>query len=173
MSRGKPSPAQLDLSNGMMDVLNSQEDLSCSDGFDCRNYGVLNGIPEAKELLADIMEVNPDTIIIFGNSSIIIMFDFRSRSYHHGVMGHTPWCKLPKVKFLCVVPGYDRHFRITEYFGIEMINIPMLPTGPDMDMVESLVSTDDAIKGIWWGPKYSNPTGNSYSDETVRRFARL
>ena len=173
MSRGKPSPAQLDLSMGMMDVMNSEMDMTCEDGADCRNYGVLGGIAEAKELLADILEVNPDNVIIFGNSSLNVMFDFISRSYSHGVMGFTPWCKLPKVKFLCVVPGYDRHFKITEYFGIEMINVPMLPTGPDMDMVEKLVREDDAIKGIWCVPKYSNPTGNSYSDETVRRFARL
>ena len=173
MARGKPSPAQLDLSMGMMDVLSSDSDLSCEDGADCRNYGVLDGIPEAKELMADIMEVNPNNIIIFGNSSLNVMFDCISRSYSHGVMGATPWCKLPKVKWLCIVPGYDRHFKITEYFGFEMINIPMLPTGPDMDMVEKLVSSDDAIKGIWCVPKYSNPTGNSYSDETVRRFARL
>ena len=173
MSRGKPSPAQLDLSMGMMDVMNSEMDMTCEDGADCRNYGVLGGIAEAKELLADILEVNPDNVIIFGNSSLNVMFDFISRSYSHGVMGFTPWCKLPKVKFLCVVPGYDRHFKITEYFGIEMINIPMLPTGPDMDMVEKLVREDEAIKGIWCVPKYSNPTGNSYSDETVRRFARL
>ena len=173
MSRGKPSPAQLDLSMGMMDVLNSEGDLTCEDGFDCRNYGVLDGISEAKELLADIMEVNPKNIFIFGNSSLNVMFDFIGRSFTHGVMGSTPWCKLPKVKFICVVPGYDRHFAITEYFGIEMVTVPMLPTGPDMDQVEKLVSSDDSIKGIWCVPKYSNPTGNSYSDETVRRFARL
>ena len=175
MSRGKPSPDQLDLSMGMMDVLSSQEesDMTCEDGMDCRNYGDLDGIPEAKELLADIMEVNPTNIIIYGNSSLNVMYDFISRSYTHGVMGSTPWCKLPEVKFLCVVPGYDRHFKITEYFGIKMINVPMLSTGPDMDMVEKLVSSDESIKGIWCVPKYSNPTGNSYDDETVRRFARL
>lgn len=173
MSRGKPSPEQLDLSMGMMDVLSSTADLTCEDGNDCRNYGVLDGIPEAKELLGDIMEVHPDNIIIYGNSSLNVMFDFISRSMTHGVMGSTPWCKLPKVKFLCPVPGYDRHFAITEYFGIEMINIPMLETGPDMDRIEELVASDDSIKGIWCVPKYSNPTGNSYSDETVRRFARL
>ena len=173
MSRGKPSPAQLDLSMEMMDVLSSDSDLSCDDGMDCRNYGVLGGIPEAKELLADILEVNPDNIIIFGNSSLNVMFDFISRSYSKGVMGNTPWCKLPEVKFICVVPGYDRHFKITEYFGIKMISVPMLSTGPDMDMVEKLVSEDESIKGIWCVPKYSNPTGNSYDDETVRRFARL
>ena len=173
MARGKPSPAQLDLSMGMMDVLSSDSDLSCEDGSDCRNYGGLDGIPEAKELMADIMEVNPDNIIIFGNSSLNVMFDCISRSFSHGIMGAEPWCRLPKVKWLCVVPGYDRHFKITEYFGFELISVPMLPTGPDMDMVERLVASDDAIKGIWCVPKYSNPTGNSYSDETVRRFARL
>ena len=173
MARGKPGQDQLNLSMGMMDVLNSDSDLSCEDGTDCRNYGVLDGIEECKELMADMMEVRPEQVIIYGNSSLTVMFDTVSRSMSHGVMGSTPWCKLEKVKFLCPVPGYDRHFAITEYFGIEMINIPMLPTGPDMDMVEQLVSSDPAIKGIWCVPKYSNPQGISYSDETVRRFARL
>ena len=173
MSRGKPSVEQLDLSMGMMDVLSSSDDLTCEDGTDCRNYGVLTGIKEAKELIGDMMEVAPDYIIIYGNSSLNVMFDTVSRSMTHGVMGNTPWCKLDKVKFLCPVPGYDRHFAITEYFGIEMINIPMTPTGPDMDMVEELVASDDSIKGIWCVPKYSNPQGISYSDQTVRRFARL
>ena len=173
MSRGKPSIDQLDLSMGMLDVLTSDMDLTCEDGTDCRNYGVLDGISEAKELLADMMEVAPDHIIIYGNSSLNVMYDTVSRSMTHGVMGNTPWCKLDKVKFLCPVPGYDRHFAITEYFGIEMINIPMTPTGPDMDMVEKLVASDDSIKGIWGVPKYSNPQGISYSDQTVRRFARL
>ena len=173
MSRGKPSAEQLDLSMGMMDVLGSESDLNCEDGTDCRNYGVLDGIQEAKVLLGDMIECHPDNIIIYGNSSLNIMFDTVSRSMTHGVMGNTPWCKLDKVKFLCPVPGYDRHFAITEYFGIEMINVPMLPTGPDMDMVEELVSQDEAIKAIWCVPKYSNPQGITYSDETVRRFARL
>ena len=173
MSRGKPCAAQLDLSMGMMDVLNSDSELRCDDGTDCRNYGVLDGIPEAMELIGDMMEVPYDHLIIYGNSSLNVMYDQISRSYTHGVMGNTPWCKLDKVKFLCVVPGYDRHFRITEYFGIENVCVPMLETGPDMDMVEKLVSEDESIKGIWCVPKYSNPTGNSYSDETVRRFARL
>ncbi len=173
MSRGKPSVDQLDLSMGMMDVLSSDDDLTCEDGTDCRNYGVLDGIKEAKELLGDMMEVHPDQIIIYGNSSLNVMYDTVSRSMTQGVMGNTPWCKLDKVKFLCPVPGYDRHFAITEYFGIEMINVPMTPTGPDMDIVEELIANDDSIKGIWCVPKYSNPQGISYSDETVRRFARL
>ncbi len=173
MSRGKPCREQLDLSMGMMDALNSEADLSCADGTDCRNYGVLDGIHEAKELIGDMMENHPDNIIIYGNSSLNVMYDAVSRAYTHGIMGNTPWCKLDKVKFLCPVPGYDRHFGITEYFGIEMIPVPMSETGPDMDMVEKLVAEDEAIKGIWCVPKYSNPQGYSYSDETVRRFARL
>lgn len=173
MSRGKPCREQLDISMGMMDALNSEADLSCEDGTDCRNYGVLTGIHEAKVLLGDMMENNPDNIIIYGNSSLNVMYDTIARAMTHGIMGNTPWCKLDKVKFLCPVPGYDRHFAITEYFGIEMIPVPMSPDGPDMDMVEKLVSEDESIKGIWCVPKYSNPQGYSYSDETVRRFARL
>ncbi|MBR1471579.1 MAG: aminotransferase class I/II-fold pyridoxal phosphate-dependent enzyme [Lachnospiraceae bacterium] len=173
MSRGKPCKEQLDISMGMMDVLNSQVDLRCEDGTDCRNYGCLDGIPEAKVLLGDMMENHPDNIIIYGNSSLNVMYDTVARAMTHGIMGNTPWCKLDKVKFLCPVPGYDRHFAITEYFGIEMIPVPMTAEGPDMDMVEELVKNDDAIKGIWCVPKYSNPQGISYSDETVRRFARL
>ena len=173
MARGKPCVEQLTLSMGMMDVLNADSDLTCDDGTDCRNYGVLDGIKEAQELLADMMEVPYDQIIIYGNSSLNVMYDTIARSMTHGVMGSTPWAKLDKVKFLCPVPGYDRHFKITEYFGIEMINVPMTKDGPDMDMVESLVASDEAIKGIWCVPKYSNPQGYSYSDLTVRRFARL
>ncbi len=173
MSRGIPCIDQLDLSMGMMDVLDSSSDLTCDDGTDCRNYGQLTGIEEARELLGDMMENNPKDIIIYGNSSLNVMFDTISRVWTHGVMGNTPWCKLPEVKFLCPVPGYDRHFAITEYFGIKMIPVPMTPTGPDMDIVENLVSGDESIKGIWCVPKYSNPQGISYSDETVRRFARL
>ncbi len=173
MARGKPSVEQLNLSMGMMDVLSSEVDLTCEDGTDCRNYGVLDGIAEAKELLADMMEVAPANVIIYGNSSLNVMYDTISRSVTHGVMGSTPWCKLDKVKFLCPVPGYDRHFAITEYFGVEMINIPMTPEGPDMDLIEKLVAEDESIKGIWCVPKYSNPQGYSYSDQTVRRMARL
>ncbi len=173
MARGKPCREQLDLSMGLMDALNSEADLSCEDGTDCRNYGVLTGIDEAKELIGAMMENKPENIIIYGNSSLNVMYDTVSRAYTHGIMGSTPWCKLDKVKFLCPVPGYDRHFAITEYFGIEMINVDMTPTGPDMDRVEELVSSDESIKGIWCVPKYSNPQGYSYSDDTVRRFARL
>ena len=173
MSRGKPCREQLDLSMGMMDALYSEADLSAEDGTDVRNYGVLTGIPEAKVLIGAMMENNPENIIIYGNSSLNVMYDTVSRAYTHGIMGNIPWGKLQKTKFLCPVPGYDRHFKITEYFGIEMIPVPMTPTGPDMDMVERLVSEDEAIKGIWCVPKYSNPQGYSYSDETVRRFARL
>ena len=173
MSRGKPSKEQLDLSMDMMDVLRKGVELTGEQGIDCRNYGVLDGIKEAKELLGAISEVDIDKIIIYGNSSLSVMYDTVSRSMTHGVMGSTPWCKLDKVKFLCPVPGYDRHFAITEHFGIEMINVPMTPTGPDMDMIEKLVAEDAAIKGIWCVPKYSNPQGISYSDETVRRFAAL
>ena len=173
MSRGKPGMDQLDISMEMMDVLKGDSDLKCETGVDCRNYGVPDGIPEAKRLLGAISEVDPDNIIIFGNSSLNVMFDTVARSMTHGVMGNTPWCKLDKVKFLCPVPGYDRHFKITEFFGIEMINIPMTPEGPDMDMVEKLVSEDAAVKGIWCVPKYSNPQGYTYSEETVKRFAHL
>ena len=173
MSRGKPSKKQLELAMDMMEELKSTDKLKCETGVDCRNYGLMDGIPEARRLLGEMTEVTPQNIVIFGNSSLNIMFDTVSRSMTHGVCGSTPWCKLDKVKFLCPVPGYDRHFRITEYFGIEMINVPMTSTGPDMDMVEELVSTDPAIKGIWCVPKYSNPQGITYSAETVKRFARL
>ena len=174
MSRGKPSAAQLNLSNGMMDVLNSNSDMVCESGVDCRNYGVMDGIPEARKLLADMSEVPEKDILIYGNSSLNVMFDTVARAMVMGVCGHTPWSKLDRpVKFLCPVPGYDRHFGITEFFGIEMINVPLLPTGPDMDIVEKLVSEDPYIKGIWCVPKYSNPSGVSYSDDTVLRFAHL
>ena len=173
MSRGKPAAAQLDMSMPMMSVLDANSVLVSENGTDCRNYGVLDGIPEAKKLMASMMGANPENVIVYGNSSLNIMYDTIVRSMIHGVAGNTPWCKLDQVKFLCPVPGYDRHFAITESFGIEMINIPMTEDGPDMDLVEKYVNEDEAVKGIWCVPKYSNPQGISYSDDTVRRFAAL
>lgn len=173
MSRGKPASAQLDLSMPMMSILDENSVLKTETGMDCRNYGILDGIPEAKKLMADMVGAKPENVIVYGNSSLNIMYDTIARSMIHGVCGNTPWCKLDKVKFLCPVPGYDRHFAITESFGIEMINIPMSEDGPDMDLVEKYVNGDEAVKGIWCVPKYSNPQGISYSDETVRRFAAL
>lgn len=173
MSRGKPAAAQLDLSMPMMSLLNENSVLKSENGMDCRNYGVLDGIPEAKQLMADMVGTNPENVIVYGNSSLNIMYDTIARSMIHGVLGNTPWCKLDKVKFLCPVPGYDRHFAITESFGIEMITIPMTEDGPDMGLIEKYVQEDEAVKGIWCVPKYSNPQGISYSDETVRRFAAL
>ena len=173
MARGKPAVEQLDMVMDILDVLDSKSEMVAENGIDVRNYGEMDGIPEAKKLMADMMGTKAENVLVFGNASLTIMYDTVSRSMTHGVCGSTPWCHLDKIKFLCPVPGYDRHFAITEYFGIEMINVPMLPTGPDMDMVEDLVSKDEAIKGIWCVPKYSNPQGITYSDETVRRFARL
>ena len=171
MSRGKPSKAQLDLSLPMMDVLNSSSEYMSTS--DVRNYGLPSGIPEAKKLMADMLEVGTDEVIVCGNSSLNIMFDLVSTAMIKGIMGCTPWCKLDKVKFLCPVPGYDRHFGVTEYFGIEMINIPMTKDGPDMELVEEYVNNDEAVKGIWCVPKYSNPQGICYSDETVDRLASM
>ena len=173
MSRGKPAAKQLDISLGLLDTINSSSNLKSEDGTDCRNYGVLDGIPEAKKLMADMMGTTPDHVIVYGNASLNIMYDQISRAYTHGILGNTPWCKLDKVKFLCPVPGYDRHFAITERFGIEMINIPMSESGPDMGMVEEYVSKDASVKGIWCVPKYSNPQGYTYSEETVKRMAAL
>ena len=173
MSRGKPGSDQLDLSMPMLDVISSESDIVSENGFDLRNYGVLDGIPEAKKLIADMVNTKPENVIVYGNSSLNIMYDQIARAELFGICGNTPWSKLDKVKFLCPVPGYDRHFAITEQFGIEMINIPMTKDGPDMDMVEELVNNDEAVKGIWCVPKYSNPQGVVYSDETVRRFSKL
>lgn len=173
MSRGKPSAAQLNMGMDILDTLNSESDLKTEAGLDVRNYGAFDGIPEAKRFMGEIMGVPAENVVVCGNASLTIMFDKVSRSMTHGVLGSTPWCKLDKVKFLCPAPGYDRHFAITEYFGIEMIPVPMTPQGPDMDIVERLVSGDSAIKGIWCVPKYSNPQGYTYSDETVKRFAAL
>ena len=173
MSRGKPGVSQLVLSMPMLDVINSESDMKTVLGNDTRNYGDLDGIGECRRLMADMMGVKKDNVVICGNSSLNIMYDTVSRSMTKGVNGSTPWAKLDKVKFLCPVPGYDRHFKITEYFGIEMINIPLNEDGPDMDMVEEYVNNDDTVKGIWCVPKYSNPSGISYSDEVIKRFAAL
>ena len=173
MSRGKPSASQLDLSKGMMDVLRSDSNLTCEDGTDCRNYGVLDGIPEAKRLLGGMIGAKPEQVIVYGNSSLNVMYDSVARCMYEGVLGGKPWALQGKVKFLCPVPGYDRHFAITERFGIEMINIPMSESGPDMGMVEEYVSKDASVKGIWCVPKYSNPQGYTYSEETVKRMAAL
>lgn len=173
MARGKPGFSQLALSMPMLDVINSDSDMRTVLGNDTRNYGDLDGIGESRKLMADMMDVQKDNVIVCGNSSLNIMYDTISRSVIHGVNGATPWCKLDQVKFLCPVPGYDRHFKITEFFDIEMVNIPLYDDGPDMDMVEEYVNNDPAVKGIWCVPKYSNPTGISYSDEVVKRFANL
>ena len=173
MARGKPSKEQLELSMPMLDVINKDTQFVGEDKFDVRNYGVLPGIMEARKFFADILEVKPENIVLYGNASLTLMYDTIARAYVKGILGSTPWCKLPKVKFLCPVPGYDRHFAISEFFGMEMINVPMNEDGPDMDMVEKLVSEDSAIKGIWCVPKYSNPSGYVYSDEVVKRFASL
>lgn len=173
MARGLPSEEQLDMEADFFNTLHPESDFMSEAGIDCRNYGELVGIKEARQLMADMLEVNPDEVIVFGNSSLNIMYDTVARSMIHGVNGSTPWCKLDKVKFLCPVPGYDRHFAITQQFGIEMINIPMDDNGPDMDLVEQYVNNDPTVKGIWCVPKYSNPSGVTYSDETVKRFASL
>ncbi len=173
MSRGKPSAEQLDIAMDILDVLDSKSVLKSENGMDLRNYGILDGIPEAKRLMAEMMGCDEKNVIVYGNSSLNIMYDQISRAMTLGYCGNAPWAKLDKVKFLCPVPGYDRHFAITELFGIEMINVPLYEEGPDMDMVEEYVNNDPAVKGIWCVPKYSNPAGTSYSDETVRRFANL
>ncbi|MCR4922853.1 MAG: aminotransferase class I/II-fold pyridoxal phosphate-dependent enzyme [Lachnospiraceae bacterium] len=173
MSRGKPSPEQLDIVMDMFDVFNRNTDFISESGVDTRNYGELTGIKEAKELFAELLDVEAKNVIVFGNGSLPVMYDTISRSYSFGVNGSTPWNKLDKVKFLCPVPGYDRHFAITETFGIEMINIPLYEDGPDMELIKKYVEEDEAVKGIWCVPKYSNPTGSTYSDEKVKAFAAL
>lgn len=173
MSRGKPGTAQLDLSLGMLSVLSTAEDLISEEGIDCRNYGVLDGLLEARRLIAELTHAKPDQVFIAGNASLNLMYTMIANAWIYGVNGNTPWSKQGKIKFLCPVPGYDRHFKITESFGIEMINIPMSPEGPDMTLIEQYVNQDPAVKGIWCVPKYSNPDGYSYSDQTVRRMAAL
>ncbi|MBQ1902105.1 MAG: aminotransferase, partial [Lachnospiraceae bacterium] len=173
MARGKPSKAQLDLSMDMLTIVDSDTDMDVAVNVDARNYGGLIGIEGARELIASMVDAKPEQVVMGGNSSLNLMFDTVTRGMISGYLGNTPWCKLDKVKWLCPVPGYDRHFAVTEHYGIEMINIPMTEDGPDMDMVEELVSSDPAIKGIWCVPKFTNPQGIVYSDETVRRMAAL
>ena len=173
MSRGKPGSMQLDLSEGLLTTVISNDDCKSLAGLDCRNYGSLEGIPEMRRIFARILGVDMNEIMVGGNSSLNMMFDAISTMMTANVNGDTVWAKLDKRKWLCPSPGYDRHFAITQYFGFEMITIPMNSDGPDMDMVEKLVSEDESIKGIWCVPKYSNPQGITYSDEVVKRFARL
>lgn len=174
MSRGKPAGDQFDLISGMLDTLNSKSSLKSADGSDCRNYGDFDGIPECKALFCEMLGVSFDELFVCGNSSLSIMYDAIGKMILHGVRkGAVPWCKLDKMKFLCPSPGYDRHFAITERYGFELIPVEMTEEGPDMDQVERLVASDESIKGIWCVPKYSNPQGITYSDETVRRFARM
>ncbi len=172
MSRGKPGVQQLDLTLDMLTCVSAEEGYTAASGMDVRNYGLLDGLPEIKSLFADILGVSADQVIVGGNSSLNMMFDYISTCYSKGVCGHTPWCQQGEVKFLCPVPGYDRHFAVTEYFGVKMIPVKMTPYGPDMDAIEELVQ-DPTVKGMWCVPMYSNPDGITYSDATVRRLAAM
>lgn len=172
MSRGKPSPDQLTFSTDVLDLVNREHGFRNQDGIDCRNYGGLDGLVELKHLFSQILEVPADQIIVGGNSSLNMMFDVVSQAMTHGLGGEKPWILQGGVKFLCPVPGYDRHFSICQHFGIEMINVPMTENGPDMDLVEEYIK-DEKVKGMWCVPKYSNPDGIIYNDETVRRLAQM
>ena len=170
MARGKPGKAQLDLVTPIFSLLTKPEDF-VSDGIETRNYGEVSGIPAAKALFADILGCKPEQVFVGGNASLQLMYDAVSKAFTHGLLhSEKPWCKLDKVKWICPVPGYDRHFKVTESFGVEMIAVPMTAEGPDMDKVEELIK-DPAVKGMWNVPKYSNPEGVVYSAETVRRLA--
>ncbi len=172
MSRGKPGKEQLDLVSDLLTVLSDPAEC-VSDGIEVRNYGALAGLPSAKALFAEILGCRPEECFVGGNASLVLMYDVISKAYTHGLLhSEKPWCRLERVKFLCPAPGYDRHFRITESFGAELITVDMTSDGPDMDQVETLVQ-DPEVKGIWCVPKYSNPDGIVYSEETVRRFANL
>lgn len=172
MARGKPSPEQLELSMPMLDCVNSTSDYRAADGTDCRNYGVLAGLPEARTFIANMLDVAPEQVIVCGASSLNVMFDTIARAWISGLGGQLPWSKLDSVKFICPVPGYDRHFAICEHFGIEMIPVELGEDGPDVAEVARLVA-DPAVKGIWCVPQYSNPCGYTYSDEVVRGLAAL
>lgn len=173
MARGKPSAEQLDLSMPLLEALTSYEDCISEDGTDCRNYGVLDGLPEAKRLMACMLDDEPENVIVFGNSSLTVMYDTLARCINFGTGGCAPWANCGAIKWICPTPGYDRHFSVTEAFGIEMIPVPLNENGPDMDLVERLVAENDSVKGIWCVPKYSNPSGVTYSDEVVRRLAEM